>query len=96
MMPPGFAPYALEVALVVSAMTVAFDSVESNISTRLPTMSLTITWPSGSCRTSEIAPRGSLATAVTGPSWRTGGSDCAESLLKQPRLECGDGQDLLL
>src|SRR4051812_33885753 len=58
-------------------MTVTLASVESNITTRRPTISLTITRPSGSWRTPEIAPRGSFSTAVTGPSWRTGGSDCA-------------------
>src|SRR6185436_15399262 len=77
MRPPGRTPYALAVALVVSATTVTPASVESNIRTRRPTMSLTRTRPLGRCRTELTAPRVSFDTATTGPSWRIGGSDCA-------------------
>src|SRR4029078_3181060 len=70
-------PYALAVALVVSATSIIPARVESNITTRRTMMSFTSTPPLGSCRTVEIAPSGSLLTAVTGPSWRMGGSDCA-------------------
>src|SRR3981081_3888007 len=73
MRPPGLTPYALAVALVVSAITVSDDSAESSITTRRPTMSFTRTRPFGSCRTVVTAPRESFPTTVTGPSWRMAG-----------------------
>src|ERR1017187_5783604 len=76
MRPPSREPYAIPVADDESAMTVTFLNVESNMTTRRPVRSCTMTRPPGSGMTCATLASGSVELFKTGPIGRTGGSAC--------------------